>query len=168
MSKIVLGIDPGSLKTGWGVVSMDGRTITATGWGVVKMKSSQPLLERLTIIHEGLCQVLDTYRPDAAAIEGIFQHGSNKNYASTLKLGHARGAALLAVGHRGVSLEEYAPAEVKKTLTGRGRADKHQVTEMIRAMLKIDEKLPEDAADALAIAMCHAFRLRNPLPRGIR
>lgn len=168
MGKIVLGIDPGSLKTGWGVVSLEGRDVIAMGWGVVRMSSSAPLLERLTVIHRELCQVLDTWQPESAAVEGIFQHGTSKNYASTLKLGHARGAALLAIAHRGVSVEEYSPAEVKKTLTGRGRADKHQVGEMIRAMLRIKEQLPEDASDALAVATCHAFRLRNPLPRGIR
>ncbi len=163
-----MGIDPGSLKTGWGVVSVRGQAVKGVAWGVIRLKSGAPLVERLKIIYDELSVVIQEYQPAEVAVEGIFQSGNTKNFASTLKLGHARGAALLAVAGKEIPLSEYAPAAVKKALTGRGRADKNQVKEMIRAVLGIAESPPEDAADALAVATCHAFRLQYPVVGTLR
>lgn len=165
---IVLGIDPGSQKTGWGVVEVVRRDLVALGWGVVRMPSSQPFYERLLKIHDELSKVIDLYHPDEAAAEGIFQSGTVQNYQSALKLGQARGAALLAMARAKIPLAEYPPAEVKKSLVGHGRAEKCQMQGMIRSVLKLDETPAEDAADALAVAVCHAFRAQHPQLRGLR
>ena len=163
-----MGIDPGSLKTGWGIVSVRGQAVHGMAWGVIRLKPGAPLVERLKIIHDDLARVMDEYQPAEVAVEGIFQSGNTKNFASTLTLGHARGAALLAVAGKQIPLSEYAPAAVKKALTGRGRADKNQVKQMVRTILGIAEVPPEDAADALAVAACHAFRLQYPVVGTLR
>lgn len=159
---IVLGIDPGSLRTGWGVIDARGRRLTALGWGIIKMQSKTPLAERLVTINDGIAAVCQDHRVEVAAAEGIFQGGGMKNVRSVLVLGHARGAALLAVAQLGLEVAEYAPAEVKKSLVGTGRAEKYQMQEMVRSILGLDELPAEDAADALAVAVCHSFRLQNP------
>jgi len=165
---IVLGIDPGSQKTGWGVVEVVRRDLVARGWGVVRMPSTQPFYERLLKIHEELCKVIEHHHPDEAAAEGIFASGSVQNYQSALKLGQARGAALVALARAGLPLSEYPPAEVKKSLVGHGRAEKWQIQGMVQSVLKLDEKPAEDAADALAVAICHSFRVQLPQLRGLR
>lgn len=165
---IVIGIDPGSQKTGWGVVEVIRRDLSAVGWGVIRMSSSQPFYERLLKIHDELARIIDLYHPDEAAAEGIFQSGAVQNFQSALKLGQARGAALLALARARLPLAEYPPAEVKKSLVGHGRAEKWQMQGMIRSVLKLDETPAEDAADALAVAVCHAFRAQHPQLRGLR
>ncbi len=160
---IVLGIDPGSVRTGWGVVDARGRRITALDWGVIRMNSKTPLAQRLVTIHDGLAAVCQDHRVEAVAAEGIFQGGGMKNVRSVLTLGHARGAALLAVAQLGLEVTEYAPAEVKKSIVGTGRAEKTQMQEMIRSILGLRELPAEDAADALSVAVCHGFRLQNPI-----
>lgn len=152
---------------GWGIVSVRGNRLAAAGWGVIRQSSDRPMVERLVHIHEELDAVLRTWKPDSAAVEGIFQSGPTKNVQSALKLAHARGVALLAVARAGIAVAEYAPAEVKKSLTGHGRAEKGQVMEMVRAILGMTGPVPEDAADALAVATCHAFRIQNPLLGGL-
>ena len=165
---IVLGIDPGSVKTGWGIIDVRGRTLTALDWGVIRMPPKTPLHERLMKIHDGLCTCIQEHKVEAAAVEGIFQSGVQQNMQSILKLGHARGVILLAIAQAGLPLAEYAPAEVKKSLVGHGRADKWQMKEMIRSLLRLSKVPAEDAADALAVAVCHSFRLQIPQLRGYR
>ncbi len=132
------------------------------------MPSSQPFYERLLKIHDELCKVIDVHHPDEAAAEGIFASGVTQNYQSALKLGQARGAALVALARAGIPLAEYPPAEVKKSLVGHGRAEKWQIQGMIQSLLKLGETPAEDAADALAVAVCHAFRAQLPQLRGLR
>ena len=158
---IILGIDPGSLKTGWGIVSLKGSRLSVVEFGVIRMKSSQPFDVRLRIIAEGVKDLLGRHVPEFAAMEGIFQ-STTKNMQSALKLGQARGAALVTLATEGLRVAEYPPAEVKKALTGNGRADKVQVREMVRGLLGIRGTVPEDAADALAVAICHSFRVSAP------
>jgi len=125
-------------------------------------------MDRLAQLHDALMGIITEHRPAQAAVEGMFQGGQMKNVQSVLKLGHARGVVLLAMAQASIPLAEYAPAEVKKAITGRGRAEKWQMQEMIKSLLSL-EKLPgEDAADALSIALCHGFRLQSPLPGGLR
>ncbi len=159
---IVLGIDPGSVRTGWGVLDARGRRLTALDWGIIKMQSKTPLANRLMTIHDGISAVCQDHKVEAVAVEGIFQGGGMKNVRSVLTLGHARGAALLAVAQQSLEVSEYAPAEVKKALVGTGRAQKYQMQEMVRSVLGLTELPAEDAADALAVAVCHGFRLQSP------
>ena len=149
----ILGIDPGLRHTGWGVVDVLGNHRTYVASGTVRPDPDLPLSERLAAIHRGLDAVLDTHGADEAAVEETFV---NKDGRSTLKLGQARGVALLAPALRGVAVGEYAPALVKKTVTGVGQGTKHQVGAMVRVLLPRSTPDSEDAADALAVALCHA------------
>ncbi len=154
---IVLGIDPGSVKMGWSIIQVETRKIIPVTYGVIRMNSKTPLFERLCTIGDELERILDTHKPEAAGVEGVFQ-STTKNLQSALKLSHARGAAIMTIARRGIPVHEYPPAEVKKALTGSGRADKIQVREMVRSILGIRKIPAEDAADALAVAVCHGFR----------
>ncbi|MGL4264411.1 MAG: crossover junction endodeoxyribonuclease RuvC [Afipia sp.] len=149
----ILGIDPGLRRTGWGVIDIDGNRLIYVGCGSVESRETAPLAERLLAIHEGLARVLGDFRPLEAAVEQTFV---NKDGASTLKLGQARGVAMLAPAMFGIAVAEYAPNQVKKTVVGAGHADKNQIRVMLGVLLpKADPKTP-DAADALAIAITHA------------
>ena len=148
----VIGIDPGLRKRGWGVIDLAGSRLTHVANGTLTSRG-ETLAERLLSLHQGLSAVLQTYRPDAAAIEQTFV---NKDGASTLKLGQARGVALLVPAQAGLPVGEYAPNTVKKTVVGVGHADKAQVLHMVRLQLPGAEIDGPDAADALAIAICHA------------
>ena len=149
----ILGIDPGLRRTGWGVVEIDGNRLTFVGCGSVEPPDNLPLAGRLLAIHEGLAKVLGDYRPAEAAVEQTFV---NKDGVATLKLGQARGVAMLAPAMIGISVSEYAPNQVKKTVVGAGHADKHQILVMLKILLpKADPQSP-DAADALAVAITHA------------
>jgi len=150
------------VRTGWGVIDARGRRLTALDWGIIKMQSKTPLAHRLVTIHDGIAAVCQDHKVEGVAVEGIFQGGGMKNVRSVLTLGHARGAALLAVAQLGLEVSEYAPAEVKKSLVGSGRAQKYQMQEMVRTVLGLTELPGEDAADALAVGVCHSFRLQNP------
>ena len=154
----MLGLDPGLRATGWGVIDTDGNRLSHVAHGTVRSDGSASLAERLTQIHRGLDEVVTTYRPDAAAVEETFV---NKNPKSTLKLGQARGVALLTPALAGIEVFEYATNLVKKSLVGSGHAGKQQVAEMVRRLLP--GCLPEnsDAADALAVAICHAHRAQT-------
>ena len=160
---IVLGIDPGTRKTGLGLVQPQGRSYAARGYGTIRLDPDAPLVERLGVLHRELASLLEQHHPDAAVVEGIFYSGAAGNYQSTLKLGHARGVVLLAVAQSRVPLAEYPPAEVKKALTGHGRAEKAQVRGMICALLRLATPPAEDASDALALALCHCFRTEHAL-----
>jgi crossover junction endodeoxyribonuclease RuvC len=149
----ILGIDPGLRRTGWGVIEIDGNRLTYLGCGSVEPPDHLPLARRLLAIHQGLTKVLGDFEPAEAAVEQTFV---NKDGVATLKLGQARGVAMLAPAMCGIAVSEYAPNQVKKTVVGAGHADKNQILVMLKLLLpKADPKSP-DAADALAIAITHA------------
>lgn len=153
MSKVVLGIDPGSVISGFGVIRVDGSRLTCIEAGVVRTPAKHAFEQRLLKIHEGLVEVIQRVDPDEAAVESVFHA---KHAASALKLGQARGVALLAVVQAGLPLSEYPPARVKQAVTGNGRASKDQVKMMVETLLSQRFDLPADATDALAVAICHA------------
>jgi crossover junction endodeoxyribonuclease RuvC len=149
----ILGIDPGLRRTGWGVIDIEGNRLTFVGCGSVEPADDLPLANRLLAIHEGLAGVLGNFQPAEAAVEQTFV---NKDGVATLKLGQARGVAMLAPAIFGISVAEYAPNQVKKTVVGAGHADKNQILVMLRLLLPKAEPKSADAADALAVAITHA------------
>ena len=160
----VLGIDPGSRMTGYGVVEKNGHGLVHVDNGCIKPKTSLSLAERLVIIHHSLREVIEKFHPDMVAIEEVF---FAKNVSSALKLGESRGVALLAASQTGVAIFEYSARAVKQALTGFGQADKNQIQKMVKAILKLPEVAEENASDALAVAICHINTNRphpNPLP----
>ncbi|MGB3243810.1 MAG: crossover junction endodeoxyribonuclease RuvC [Sulfitobacter sp.] len=148
----VIGIDPGLRNLGWGVIDVAGSKISHVANGVCRSEGAE-LAQRLLSLHAQLTRVFATYRPQAAAVEQTFV---NKDGAGTLKLGQARGIAMLVPAQAGLSVGEYAPNTVKKTVVGVGHADKGQVAHMVRMQMPGVEIAGPDAADALAIAICHA------------
>lgn len=158
----VFGIDPGSTRTGYGCVETDGSRHRLVTCGALAMSPGAPFPDRLHAIHLGLVRLLREASPDIVAVENVF-HAANAR--SALRLGHARGVALLAAVEAGVPIVEYTPAEVKRAVVGYGRAEKAQVQRMIKLLLGLDaEPSPHDAADALAIAICHVHQ-SGPLGR---
>ena len=149
----VLGIDCGSGATGYGVIEPGGRTSRIVASGVILASARLSFPERLKIIAEGLSRVIETYAPDAVAVEEVFY---SVNVKSALKLGHVRGVALLKAAEAGLPIHEYSPLQIKSSVVGYGRAEKNQVQQMVKVLLRLDEIPPEDAADALAVALCHA------------
>jgi crossover junction endodeoxyribonuclease RuvC len=147
----IIGIDPGSRVTGYGVIDQDGQDISYIASGCIRTSDSS-FPERLGTIFTGVGQVLDEFRPDEMAIEQVFV---NKNADSALKLGQARGAAICAGAHRSLPVAEYAPREIKQAIVGRGGAAKDQVQHMVCVLLQLTASPPSDAADALAVAICH-------------
>ena len=147
---LALGIDPGTLHLGWGVVLRDGNRLRAIAHGVIHQKSGQALSTRLLGIADALTEVMTTHRPQVASVESLFFH---KDAQAAAKLGHARGVVLLCAERAGIPIVEYAPARVKRTIAGNGRAEKSQVAQMVRAVLGLSEVPPSDAADALALAI---------------
>jgi crossover junction endodeoxyribonuclease RuvC len=149
----ILGIDPGLRNCGWGIVDILGSKLTFVACGTVQPKDTLPLAERLRLIHDGLAKVLGAHAPDEAAVEETFV---NKDARATLKLGAARGVAMLVPALAGLPVAEYAPNQVKKAVSGVGHAEKQQIRMMIGVLLPKADPKTEDAADALAIAICHA------------
>jgi crossover junction endodeoxyribonuclease RuvC len=149
----ILGLDPGLRRTGWGVIGVDGARISHVAHGVIAPSDSAPFAERLLALFEGVMGLCETYGPHEAAIEETFV---TANGASTLKLGHARAAAMLAPARVGLQVSEYAATVVKKALVGTGGADKTQVAFMVRRILPACGDAAADAADALAVAITHA------------
>ncbi len=149
----LIGLDPGLRATGWGVIETDGNRLRHLANGVVRSEGEDSLSERLRQIHAGLGAVLADWRPDTAAVEETFV---NKNPVSTLKLGQVRGVVLLAPALAGVPVHEYAPNLVKKSVVGTGHAAKEQIHAMVRRLLPGAAIAGADAADALAVAICHA------------
>ena len=149
----ILGIDPGLRKTGWGVVVSEGSKLGFVACGCVESDAGLPLSERLRQLHEGLTRIVTSFSPDEVAVEETFV---NRDPQSALKLGQARGVALVVPALAGLSVAEYAANLVKKTVVGVGHADKKQVQMMIRVLLPKAETRSADAADALAVAICHA------------
>jgi crossover junction endodeoxyribonuclease RuvC len=158
----ILGIDPGLRRTGWGVVEIAGNRLTFLGCGSVQTRDQDALAIRLVSIHDGLARILEEFRPDEAAVEATFV---NKNATATLKLGQARGIAMVVPARAGVPVAEYAPNLVKKSIVGAGHGDKAQVRMMIGVLLPKADPASDDAADALAIAVTHAHHRQSVLLR---
>ena len=154
---ILLGIDPGSAVTGYGVISSNKGEIRHVEHGVIRSGAKRPLPERLKSIYTGISEVMASHRPDGVAVEAVFHA---KNARSALILGHARGVALLAAANHGVEIFEYSPLQIKQAVTGYGRAEKEQIRQMIKAVLAIRGDIPLDASDALAAAVCHAHSMK--------
>ena len=154
----ILGIDPGLRRTGWGVIESDGNRLIFVACGSVETSDRAPTAERLRVIHEGLSRVLGDFAPAEAAVEQTFV---NKDGAATLKLGQARGVAMLAPALCGITVAEYAPNQVKKTVVGAGHADKTQIRVMLGLLLPKADPKTADAADALAIAITHAHQRQS-------
>ncbi len=149
----ILGIDCGTERTGYGIIDTDGREHRLVTAGVIRTQVCDPLETRLLEIAHGLRELIRTHRPSSAAVEQVF-HAANPKTA--LKLAHVRGVALLVAAEAGLSLGEYSPLEIKTSVVGYGRAEKQQVQMMIGSLLALGQPLAEDAADALAVAICHA------------
>jgi crossover junction endodeoxyribonuclease RuvC len=155
---IVLGIDPGTAQTGYGIVERTGSRLRALDYGALQTPADMDLPQRLVLIQDGLAELIETHRPDLVAVERLF---FNRNVQTALAVGHARGVALLTAARYSLPVHEYGPSEVKMAVTGYGRAEKGQVQRMVQSVLGLAVlPRPDDAADALAIAIClaHAYR----------
>lgn len=153
---IILGIDPGSRVTGYGVVKEEKRTLYYLDSGCIRT-SDESLSQRLLQIFDGICQLMERFSPTEVAIEEVFMH---QNPNSALKLGHARGVAMVAAASHRVPVNEYSAREVKLAVVGYGAAQKKQVQQMVTHLLKLNSSPQSDAADALAIAICHSHKRR--------
>lgn len=159
----VLGLDPGLRRTGWGVIEVDGPRLRHIACGVVTVATDRPMAARLAALYDGLSEIIARHQPQEAAVEETFV---NRNPGSTLKLGQARGVVLLAPARHGLPVAEYAANRVKQAVTGVGHAAKEQVQMMVRTLLPGAAVEDADAADALAVAICHAHHAgRRPAPR---
>ena len=158
----ILGIDPGLRRTGWGVVEVDGTRLSFVACGSVVTDDKAALAVRLVTIHDGLVGVVGDFAPHEAAVEATFV---NRDASATLKLGQARGVALLVPAKAGVPVAEYAPNLVKKTIVGAGHGDKAQIRMMVGVLLPKAAPESEDAANALAVAVTHAHHRQSPLAR---
>jgi crossover junction endodeoxyribonuclease RuvC len=159
LQTILLGIDPGLQRTGWGVIACEGARISWVAHGVIAPPTKLALTERLGLLAIGIKDVLDFYNPTEAAVEEVFMA---KNAQSALLLGHARGATLSVLAQHRVAVTEYATRHIKKALVGTGGAEKDQVAFMVRRLLPQSGTVSADAADALAAAICHAAERRSP------
>jgi crossover junction endodeoxyribonuclease RuvC len=154
----ILGIDPGTSLTGFGVIEETAGAIAVVAYGVITTSADTPMPERLRELHQELGNILSLHAPHCAAVERLF---FQRNVRTAIAVGQARGVVLLALAQSGLPVGEYTPLEVKQAVTGYGAADKRQVQEMVRVLLQLNEiPRPDDAADALAIAICHAHTAR--------
>ena len=149
----ILGIDPGTRITGYGIIDVEGNRLRHVDNGIIKTRSSDPLPLRLKIIYDGLSTILKEFSPQAVAVEQVFLA---KNPRAALTLGHARGTAVLSAVNLGLEVHEYSALQVKSAVVGYGHAAKQQVQQMVKALINLPEVAQEDAADALAVAICHA------------
>jgi crossover junction endodeoxyribonuclease RuvC len=156
---IILGVDPGSRITGYGVIRADGRHIEYIDSGCIRV-GEKPMSERLQTIFQSLATLIGEYRPEEFAIEQVFMA---RNPDSALKLGQARGAAIVSAANSGLAVHEYSARQVKQAVVGKGGADKSQVQHMVQVLLSLSRKPQADAADALAIALCHAHMSQSIL-----
>ena len=162
----IFGIDPGSERTGYGCVESAAGRHRLVICGSLSAPAHATFPDSLMVIHGGLAALLARHRPDCVAIENIFHA---RNVRSALKLGHARGVALLAASQNGLPVAEYSPAEIKRSVVGYGRAEKHQIQEMVRLLLGMDAApSPHDVADALAVALCHVHASSSLVGRAVR
>lgn len=151
---IILGIDPGIAILGFGIVKYEGNKFTTISYDAIKTESKISMPQRLAIIHNGLSELIGTYKPDVVAVEELF---FNKNVKTALTVGHARGVILLTAYEAGLGIYEYTPLQVKQAIVGYGRAEKQQVQQMVKVILNLNAvPKPDDVADALAVAICHA------------
>jgi crossover junction endodeoxyribonuclease RuvC len=158
----ILGIDPGLRRTGWGVVAIEGNRLSFIACSSIHTNDKASLAERLVAIHDGLARIVAEFAPDEAAVEATFV---NRDGAATLKLGQARGIAMLVPARAGLPVAEYAPNLVKKTIVGAGHAEKMQIRSMIGVLLPKADPASDDAADALAIAVTHAHHRQSAVAR---
>ncbi len=158
----IIGIDPGLRNTGWGIVDSSGNTLRFVASGTVRSDGSASLARRLCQLHDGLQEVLASHQPAEAAVEATFV---NRDAAATLKLGQARGVAMIVPALAGLAVAEYAPNAVKKTVVGAGHAGKEQIRMMVKVLMPRAEFDSDDAADALAIAVCHAHHRHSAASR---
>ncbi|MGI6158929.1 MAG: crossover junction endodeoxyribonuclease RuvC [Limnochordia bacterium] len=161
---IILGIDPGTAITGFGVVRVEHNRHTVLGYGAIRTSSKEATAKRLETIYQELSSLIKEFEPDCLAVEELF---FNKNSATALAVGQARGVAILAGSHAGLPVYEYTPLQVKTAVTGYGRADKEQVAYMVRMLLGLQTTpQPDDITDALAICICHGYNSNNWGRRG--
>lgn len=160
-SKIILGIDPGTLVMGYGIIHVTGNTIRLVEMDVLSLSSKKHMYHRLEMIHRKVAEIIVQHKPTSFAIEAPFY---GKNVQSMLKLGRAQGVAIAAAMQAGLEVCEYSPKKVKQSVTGNGNADKEQVWKMVQRIVTIEDK-PKffDATDALAVAICHHYQTSNPL-----
>jgi crossover junction endodeoxyribonuclease RuvC len=162
----IFGIDPGSERTGYGCIERIGSRQSLVICGSLAGRSNATFPDKLQAIHSGLVRLLEQHRPACVAVENIFYA---RNVRSALKLGHARGVALLAAAEAGVPVAEYSPAEIKRAIVGYGRAEKQQMQQMVKLLLGLDAPpAPHDVADALAVAICHMHTISGPLANEVR
>lgn len=161
----IIGIDPGLRRTGWGVIDSDGVRLVYVAPGHIGSTNDEDLAYRLREIYQGICGIIASFSPDEAAVEETFV---NENARATLKLGQARGMALLAPAMKGLRVAEYSPNLIKKSVVGTGHADKKQIQAMIGYLLPKAKFGSPDEADALAIAICHANHRSSPQARALR
>ncbi|HZK00090.1 MAG TPA: crossover junction endodeoxyribonuclease RuvC [Tissierellaceae bacterium] len=155
---IILGIDPGIAIVGYAVIECLGNSHKAIEYGCIRTDSNLDFPDRLKIVYDEITNLIDTYKPEDMAIEELF---FNKNVKTAIKVGHARGVEILAAANKGLGVYEYTPLQIKQGVVGYGRAEKHQVQEMVKMFLNLKEiPRPDDAADALAVALCHASCLK--------
>ena len=154
----IIGIDPGLRRTGWGLIDVDGNRLIHVACGSVATSDKAALAARLVELHDGLARVMEQFSPQEAAVEATFV---NKDATATLKLGQARGIAMLIPARAGIAVAEYAPNLVKKTIIGAGHGEKEQIRAMLRVLLPKADPPSHDAADALAIAVCHAHHRQS-------
>lgn len=160
---IILGIDPGTRITGYGIIKYTNNSFIRIASGSINLPVDQPIPQRLKIIYNELNKIIKRHKPDEFAIETAFY---GKNVQSAMKIGYARGVSILCALHNDVPTNEYSPREVKKSVVGKGAASKDQVAFMIKTLLNIkSEKIKVDESDALAIALCHAFRMKTPIKK---
>ena len=156
--RIILGIDPGTATMGWGVIRQEGNRLSYVQHGAIVTPSAWEMPRRLGRLFDGVTELLKGYRPETVAVEELF---FNTNVTTAITVGQARGVALLAAYMAGAEVAEYTPMQVKQAITSYGRAEKRQMQEMVKTLLKLPEiPKPDDAADGLAIAICHAFSSR--------
>jgi len=155
---LVLGLDPGLAITGYGLVEGDGQELVSVAYGVIRTPAKIPTADRLLQIHKGISSLLDEYHPDETAVEELF---FSANARTAIVVGEARGVLLLTLAQAGLDVSEYTPLQIKQAITGYGRADKEQVQQMVRLLLRLEDiPRPDDAADALAVAICHHHSAR--------
>ena len=161
---LIIGVDPGTIFTGYGIIKHDKNTFTKILHGLIKLPSNKTLPEKLEIIYDELDRIIKAYKPDEFSIETAFY---GKNVQSAMKIGYARGVSLLAAVHNNLPTNEYSPREIKKSVVGNGAASKEQVFFMISTLLNLKNlKMRFDESDALAVALCHAFRMKSLLKTG--
>lgn len=159
---LILGIDPGFAITGYGIVESVSNRLRMVTYGAVSTKAGMPFTQRLLAIREQLTDVIQEYHPDACAVEELF---FNNNITTAIQVAQGRGVAVSTVAGFSIPIYEYTPLQVKQTIVGYGRAEKKQIQQMVKAMLKLDAiPKPDDAADALAIAICHSFSMLTATP----